>query len=46
MAGTIVLQLDCAIPDAAHILASHAGIAVFGALIGADIGFVAERAAR
>jgi len=46
LAGTIVLELHCAIPDAAHILAWHAGIAVFGALIGAGIGFVAERAAR
>ena len=46
MAGTIVPQLDCASPDAAHILAWHAGIAVLGALIGAGIGFVADRAAR
>jgi hypothetical protein len=46
LAGTIVLELHCAIPYAAHILTWHAGIGVFGALIGAGIGFAAERAAR
>jgi hypothetical protein len=44
LAGTIVLQLHCTIPAAAHILAWHAGVALFGALLGACVGFALETA--
>ena len=44
LAGTIVLELHCAIPGAAHVLVWHAGVAVLGAVIGAGAGWIAERA--
>jgi hypothetical protein len=42
LAGTVMLELHCAIPDATHILTWHAGIAVLGALIGAGAGLAGE----
>jgi hypothetical protein len=45
LAGTTVLEIHCPNLDAWHILVSHLGVAVLGALAGLLIGFAAEIAA-
>ena len=42
LAGTAALEFHCPNLDAWHILVSHLGVAVLGALVGLLIGFIAE----
>jgi hypothetical protein len=46
LAGTTTLELHCPNLDVWHILASHLGVAVLGALVGFIAGMVVESFSR